>query len=112
MTDLVGGVVAVVRPGRSPTLTLALAHLALYGLAFLLMTVAGGSHFSRDVHDGGVIFVWWSAVGSPILAVVTVGVALRELGAATAPKRQCYAGLGLTLFLVGLSVLTWVSLIR
>jgi hypothetical protein len=112
VTDLTGGVEAVARPGRSSTLTLAVAHLALYGLAFLLLTVAEGSHFSRDVHDGGVIFVWWSAFGSPILAVVTVGVALGELGSATAPKRQCYAGLALTLFLVGLSVLTWLSLIR
>ena len=60
------------------TLWLGLGNLVAYGVTYALDVWDLGYHLSRDFPDGAVIFNAWMLVGSPLLSLATIAVAIRE----------------------------------
>jgi hypothetical protein len=96
----------------SVTLVVAGTNLAVSCVATVALLTAGGSHLSTDVHDGGVIFMVWTAVISPTLSVITAGLALGELQARGPHRARCWVGMGITACLFILSGVVWASFLN
>lgn len=60
---------------------------------FALVLTAHGSNLSQ-VPDGGVLFMVWSMVASPLLSAGTMGLGMAERVSRKLERKQCYPSLG------------------
>jgi hypothetical protein len=99
-----------VRDGRrgSRTLVAAVVNVTLSAIAWVALFAAGGSNLSTDVHDGGVIFMVWTVVLSPIVSLITFGLGMAELQSPNPHRTRCWIGIGATGALLLVSVGIWV----
>jgi len=98
--------------GLSPTLCLGVANLIVYVLTYALASLGDSYHLSKDFPDGVVLMNMWMVVGSPLLSLVTIAVAVREYRQRGGDRPAFLGGVVSVAAAVGISTFAIVSLLR
>ncbi len=76
-------------------------------IALVLLVVAQGWHFSRDVPDGAVLFMMWTLIACPIVSLGVLILAIVDLTNPRVGKHHSYIGLGISLCSLTACVAFW-----